>query len=136
MTRSEPRASVVSAVIVGQGDLPRALLDSARAIVPDADDVVAISNSECSIDGLAPALEAALQMLPAGSVVVFADMFGSSCANASRDVVRNHPRVTVVCGVNLPMLVRFLHYRRRKPLAELVPFLLETGKSAVRTLEV
>jgi hypothetical protein len=34
------------------------------------------------------------------------------------------------------MLVRFLYHRHRKPFAELIPFLVETGRTAVQTIEL
>jgi mannose/fructose-specific phosphotransferase system component IIA len=127
---------MVHAIVIGQGDLPIALLDAARAIVPDTDGVSAISNLECSIGGLKARLEQAIVDLPEGDVVVFADMFGTSCANAGRDVKRSHPNVVVICGTNLPMLVRFLYHRHKKPFPELIPFLVETGRTAVQAIEL
>ena len=127
---------MVYAVVIGQGELPRALLESARAIVPDAEGVVAISNIDCPVAGLKSRLEQAIRDLGEGEVIVFADIFGSSCANAGVEVKRSRPDVAVLCGVNLAMIVRFLYHRNKKPLAELVPFLVETGRSAVRAIEL
>jgi mannose/fructose-specific phosphotransferase system component IIA len=69
-------------------------------------------------------------------VVVFADMFGSSCANAGLEVKRDRSRIAVLSGVNLAMVVRFLYHRHKKPFSELVPFLVDTGRSAVRAVEL
>jgi mannose/fructose-specific phosphotransferase system component IIA len=127
---------VVSAIITGQGDLPRALLEAARAIVPDTDGVRTLSNLECPIGELCGRLDQAISSLPEGDVVVFADMLGSSCANAGVEVKRSHPHIAVLSGTNLAMLVRFLHHRRKKSFAELVPFLVETGKASVQAIEL
>ena len=126
----------VCAIVTGQGDLPHALLESARAIVPDTTGVVAISNLDCPIDGLTLKFEQTIKALPAGDVVIFTDMFGTSCANAGRELKRNHPNIVVLCGTNLPMLVRFLYHRHKKPFPELVPFLVETGRAAVQAIEL
>jgi mannose/fructose-specific phosphotransferase system component IIA len=127
---------MIYAVITGQGDLPRALLDAARAIVPDIEGVSALSNLECPIAELCGRLDQAISSLPEGDVVVFADMLGSSCANAGVEVKRSHPHIAVLSGTNLAMLVRFLHHRRKKSFAELVPFLVETGKTSVQAIEL
>jgi mannose/fructose-specific phosphotransferase system component IIA len=127
---------MVYAVIVGQGDLPRALLESARAIVPDTEGVTALSNLECPIADLKARLEQTIRGFPEGDVVVFVDLFGSSCANAGRDIKQNHPHIAVISGTNLAMLVRFLYHRNKKPFSELVPFLVETGRTAVQTIEL
>ncbi len=127
---------MVSAVITGQGSLPSALLEAAKAIVQDTEGVTALSNSECSVDELPDRLDRAIMSLPAGDVIVFADMLGSSCANAGVTVKRSHPRIAVLSGTNLAMLVRFLYHRRKKSFAELIPFLVETGQNSVRAIEL
>jgi mannose/fructose-specific phosphotransferase system component IIA len=127
---------VVCAIITGQGDLPRALLDAARAIVPDTEGVSTLSNIECSVGELCGRLDQAIGSLPGGEVVVFADMFGSSCANAGVEVKRSHPHIAVLSGTNLAMLVRFLYHRHKKPFAELIPFLVETGRTSVQAIEL
>jgi len=127
---------VVCAVLTGQGDLPRALLEAARAIVPDTEGVATLSNLEYPVCELRGRLEQTIRGLPEGDVVVFADMFGSSCANAGLEVKRKHPHIAILGGTNLAMIVRFLSYRRKKPFAELIPFLIETGRAAVREIEL
>lgn len=127
---------MVHAVIIGQGELPRALLEAARAIVRDTEGVSVLSNSDCRIDELQGRLERAIDSFPEGGVVVFADMFGSSCANAGLKIRKGHSRVAMLSGVNLPMVVRFLYHRHKKPFAELVPFLVETGRTAVQAAEL
>lgn len=127
---------MVCAIITGQGDLPRALLEAARAIVPDIEGVRTLSNFECAVGELRSRLEQAIMDLPQGDVVVFADMFGSSCANAGLEVKRSNSRVAVLSGVNLSMVVRFLYHRHKKPFAELIPFLVETGRTVVQAIEL
>jgi mannose/fructose-specific phosphotransferase system component IIA len=104
--------------------------------VPDAGGVTALSNLECPAAALKARLEQTISGFPEGDVVVFADMFGSSCANAGLEVKRSHSRVAVLSGVNLSMVVRFLCHRHKKPFAELIPFLVETGRTAVQAIEL
>ncbi|MBN2466506.1 hypothetical protein JXD38_12875 [candidate division WOR-3 bacterium] len=128
---------MVHAIIIGQGDLPRAMLEAARAIVPDVDGVSALSNLECQVGELRGRLEQAIMALPDGAdVIIFADMFGSSCANAGLEVKRSHSRIAVLSGINLSMVVRFLYHRHKKQFAELIPFLVETGRGAVQAIEI
>ena len=127
---------MVCAIVTGQGDMPRALLEAARAIVPDTEGVSVLSNLECPVGELCGRLDQAISSQPEGEVVVFADMFGSSCANAGVEVKRSHPHVAVISGTNLPMLVRFLYHRHKKPFDELIPLLVETGRSAVQAIEL
>ena len=126
---------MVYAIITGQGGLPRALLEAASAIVPDVEGVSTLSNVECPVAELRNRLEQAIMSLPEGNVVVFADLLGSSCANAGAEVKRSHPHIAVLSGANLAMLVRFLYHRNKKPFVELIPFLVETGRTAVQAIE-
>jgi mannose/fructose-specific phosphotransferase system component IIA len=104
--------------------------------VSDTEGVTALSNIDCPVDGLKAKLEQTIRELPEGDVVVFADIFGSSCANAGLEVSRGRSRVAVLSGVNLSMVVRFLCHRHRKSFDELIPFLVETGRTAVRSVEL
>ncbi len=127
---------MVYAIVTGQGDLPHALLEAAGAIVKNAEGVSVLSNRECPVSELCGKIEQTISGLPEGDVVIFADLLGSSCANAGMEAKRTHPRVAVLTGTNLAMLVRFLYHRDKKPFAELVPFLVETGRSAVQAIEL
>jgi len=52
-------------------------------------------------------------------VLVLTDLFGATPANVAAQLARN-PRVEVVCGVNVPMLLRALCYRGTMDLPLLV----------------
>ncbi len=69
---------------------------------------------------------------PDGNVLVFVDMYGTSCGTSGARLEQRHSNVAVICGVNLPMLVRFFAYRTRKEFRELVTFLRDTGRAEVR----
>ncbi len=120
------------AIIVGHGDMPKALLEAAASIVGSAEGVATLSNLNSSAEELDAALERLLSERADGNVIVFADMYGTSCGTTCARLERGRANVAVLYGVNLPMLVRFLAYRQRKEFAELVPFLAETGRTEVR----
>ncbi len=92
-----------------------------------------ISNLEPTVEDMERKLDAALDGYADGNVILFADMYGSSCAVAGARLTRDRANVAVLCGVNLPMMVRFLAYRRRKTFKELVEFMRETGRSEVKS---
>jgi mannose/fructose-specific phosphotransferase system component IIA len=134
MTRSEDPAPVC-AVLIGQGSLPGALLEAAAAIVGDVSGAAVVSNTGCSLELLDRELDQATAGFPAGcDIVIFSDLFGSSCSNASRDLKAKRPGAAVIYGTNLPMLIRFFKYRGRKPFRQLVDFLVETGRESVSAL--
>jgi mannose/fructose-specific phosphotransferase system component IIA len=120
MTRNDDAAHRIRGIIVGHGELPQALLGAASAIVGPPEGIATLSNTGLS----AAELERRLDVLVTGTgdrpTVVFVDMYGSSCSTVSLRVQRSHPNLAVVCGVNLPMLLRFIGHRDRDTLPDLL----------------
>jgi mannose PTS system EIIA component len=136
MTRSEtPAPQPVNAVIVGHGELPQALLSAAASIVGDFEGVTVISNKDYSAAELVARLIQEVDDCGGNNVIVFVDMFGSSCSTAGARVQRDRAGVAVICGVNLPMLIRFLTYRSRLGFDELLRVTQEAGQAAVKPVE-
>ena len=129
MTRNEP-APV--GIVVGYGDLPAALRDAALSIVNDPDALEAVSSVSRRAEGLDARLDEAVARHAESPVLLFIDLFGSSCAHGGAGFRARHPGTAVLCGVNLPMLVRFLYYRRKLGYAELVEFLRRSGQEGIR----
>lgn len=129
MTRS--RTEPVHGVLIGHGDVPRALVDAAASIVGDHTGLSVISNIEMSVAEMERRLDEELATHPSG-VILFVDMYGSSCFNVGSRGCRNRPNVEVICGVNLPMLIRFLSYRRRLSVNDLSELMHRTGQESVR----
>jgi len=104
------------------------MVDAVRRIAGiDEDALVALSNEGKSPDALRDELA---RIVGTGSVVVFTDMHAGSCAVAARVACRSGGQRAVVCGVNLPMLIEFA-FHRSDPLEELVPRLVEQGRSTI-----
>ena len=63
-------------------------------------------------------------------VVILTDMFGGTPSNLSISVM-NQPRVEVLAGINLPMLVKLAKVRGETPLAEAVAQAQEAGRKYI-----
>src|SRR6266704_2754861 len=63
-------------------------------------------------------------------VVILTDMFGGTPSNLSISVM-NQPRVEVLAGINLPMLVKLAKVRCESPLAEAVAAAQESGRKYI-----
>ncbi len=134
MTRSEEPAEPVLGVLIGHGQFPGALLKAASDIVGNQGDVTVISNEYASGADMETRLARVVDAHPGRRFLVLVDFFGSGCANVSARIRRQHrDRVAVVCGVNLPMLIRFLSYRSRLRLKELAELMVRTGREESRT---
>lgn len=120
MTPSDPTDPKVLGIIVGHGDLPDALLGAATAIVGPQSGISTLSNRDLSAADLQARLEQLIGMGNGAATVVFVDMYGSSCSTVSLRMKRSYPNLAVICGANLPMLVRFINHRGRDSFPELV----------------
>jgi len=115
-------------VVVGHGPMAMGMVDAVRRIAGiEEDALVALSNEGKGPDALRDELT---RIVGTGSVVVFTDMHAGSCAVAARVTCRSGGQRAVVCGVNLPMLIEFA-FHRSDPLGELVPRLVEQGRSSI-----
>jgi mannose/fructose-specific phosphotransferase system component IIA len=106
----------VLGVLVGHGKLAEGMLDAVSQITGSREGLIALDN-----EGLTPeALEQRLEALSSdGPSVVFVDLPSGSCAFAARRLKLRQPRMAVVCGVNLPLLLDFV-FHRSLPLAEII----------------
>ena len=63
-------------------------------------------------------------------VVILTDMFGGTPSNLAISVM-NRPKVEVLAGINLPMLVKLAKVRDEKALAEAVGMAQEAGRKYI-----
>jgi PTS system mannose-specific IIA component len=131
MTRSDPGPRPVFGVVFGHGDLPRALAEAAADIVGDRDGLAPVSNLGLDSGRMDEELATAIAAHPGEDLIIFVDMAGSSCSRSGNRACADRPGIAVVTGVNLPMLVRFLAYRSRTALPELVELMLRTGRDSI-----
>ena len=123
---------MISLIILSQGDMGTGLLNAIEHVLgkrPDALEVQPINYHE-SQDALVQALARRIEQVDRGSgVLILADIYGSSHTNAACRLLQPG-RVELVSGVNLPMLVRVLNYRRL-PMDELVRKAVSGGAEGI-----
>ena len=137
MSGTAAPAALVPALLVTHGALGASLLGAARAIAGAFEGVESLSNDDLSRDALVAAVgERIAAFGPAGGIV-FADVAGGSCAQAALSAAaRGAPGpVRVLSGVNLPMVLDYLHNRTRLEPAALADHVLARGRSSVQLLE-
>lgn len=126
---SEPAgATTLRGVVVCHGSLAEGYVDAVRQITGVGEEaLLALSNRGLSPETMAATIRAAVGDGPA---VIFTDLLAGSCGFAARRLSQQVPGVAVLSGVNLPMLLYFVMHRQ-EPLSDVVPRLLEKGRSAV-----
>jgi PTS system mannose-specific IIA component len=120
---------VIGIVVITHGRLAEELVNAARTIVGEIPAIVAVSMGWS--DDVATAreqVERAIAEAGAGDTLLLTDMFGGTPTNLSLPFLS--PRVEIVTGVNLPMLIK-LTTLREGPLADVARAIRDQGKNAI-----
>jgi PTS system sorbose-specific IIA component len=118
----------VRGVVVAHGCLAAAMIAEAERISGQRGILVPVTNENGGREEIAHRVSVAIDGKPA---VVFVDMPCGSCFFAAMHEARGHDEIRVVTGVNLPMLVDFLHNQSLPPEAGAVRA-AEKGSDAIR----
>jgi PTS system mannose-specific IIA component len=122
---------VIGLVVVTHGQLASELVNAARAIVGEIPALSAVSIGWGDDPTQArEAIERALAEVSGGTgdVLILTDMFGGTPTNLSLPFLG--PRVEIVTGVNLPMLIK-LTSLREGDLLELARVARDQGRGAI-----
>ncbi|HEU4996609.1 MAG TPA: hypothetical protein VFT29_17455 [Gemmatimonadaceae bacterium] len=122
------RAGTVRAVVAGHGDFAAGMVSAVQQITGRGDMFRAISARDLSASDLDALLIRTLE--ETGARVVFTDLQAGSCSMATRRVLRDHPTVLLIAGVNLPMLLDFA-FAEQMPPVEAARHALERGRAAI-----
>jgi len=118
-------------VVVAHGHLAKGLLSALENVTGPQDDLfVDVSNAGLGRQGLAAAVEAALDARPGREAVLFTDLEGGSCGHVSRRLLSERKVRAVFTGVNLPALVEFVFLHDR-PFEEMVTAVVEKSRRAL-----
>jgi PTS system mannose-specific IIA component len=124
----------IPVLIIGHGDLPTALISSAVMLMGEREGIYPLCLREG--DGLENFIQKAGELIASfkedTALLVFVDLQGGTPWNAVLGV--NDPRVRLVTGVNLPMLLEVLCLRDNcDDIEQLVACALETARLSVIT---
>ena len=120
---------MIGIVVVTHGALAGELVNATRTIVGDIPAIAAVSIGWTDDMGSArEAIERALAEVGGGDVLILTDMFGGTPTNVSLPFLS--PRVEIVTGVNLPMLIKLTTLREGE-LVEVARVIRDQGKGAI-----
>ncbi len=102
----------IGLLLITHGNLGRDMLDTVSGILgycPLDAEIITVPN-DCDPDAMLAAAAAACDTLDQGSgVLVLTDLYGSTPSNIANRLAETH-NVSVVSGVNVPMLLRIMNY--------------------------
>jgi PTS system mannose-specific IIA component len=120
---------MIGIVVVSHGQVAVELVNAARTIVGEIPGIVAVSIGWSDDVMVArEAIEKAIAEVGGGDVLVLTDMFGGTPTNVSLPFLS--PRVEIVTGVNLPMLIKLTSLREGE-LLEVARVVRDQGKGAI-----
>jgi PTS system mannose-specific IIA component len=120
---------MIGIVVVTHGALAGELVNAARTIVGDIPRIAAVSIGwSDDVSAARSAIAQALEDVGGDQALVLTDMFGGTPTNVSLPFLS--PRVEIVTGVNLPMLIKVTSLRDGA-LAEVARVVREQGKDAI-----
>ena len=124
-------AKRVPALIVTHADLAQALVRAAERVVGTIEDVTLLSNEGLSRSDLEEAIEACVRDWREGGLLL-TEFWGGSCHTCGSAAARRHGEVVIVTGINLPLLLDYLHNRDRFTAPELAERLQQKGRDSIR----
>ena len=123
--------AMVPALLVTHADLGSALLRAAVRVYGPAEDVQVVSNEGLSRDQLEKEIDDQVSLWEQGGLIL-ADFWGGSCHICGIAAARGHGEVIVVTGLNLPLLLDYLHNRDKLAPLELAERLQQKGRDSIR----
>ncbi len=130
---------MVGLIIAAHGGIAAEMLRSAASIMGSLPQARAFAiEPGADIEAIHTQLQDAVaEVNPEGDgVIIMTDMFGGTPANISNRFLKN-PKVEIINGVNLPMVLKFCGSRNSMPVKTLADFLLRYGKkSIINTREI
>ncbi len=121
---------MVKLILITHGNLGDSLLDTASVICCCArQNITAFSVSgKVNLDEL----EAKIKSSIAGEgALILVDSFGGTSANIALKCAAENNKISVVCGVNLNMVLAALNNQSKMDLAELTAKVIADGKKAI-----
>jgi PTS system mannose-specific IIA component len=123
---------MIGLVLVTHGNLAREFVAAMEHVVGPQPQVRAISiGPEDDMERRrADILAAAIEVDSGEGAILLTDMFGGTPANLAISI--NRPKIEVLAGVNLPMLIKLASVRRTETMADAVIQALEAGHKYLR----
>jgi mannose/fructose-specific phosphotransferase system component IIA len=112
-------------------DLANALLRAAEKVYGPVEGVEVLSNEGLSREALEQAIAIRFQNWEEGGLVL-TDFWGGSCHICGVAAARGHGDVVVVTGINLPVLLDYLHNRDEYGALALADRLMRKGRDSIR----
>ena len=136
MTGIAAGTKMISAIVVTHGRLGNELVATARKIIGDFSGVYSVSNEDKSPQQLTDEIEAIMEHAsPDDAFILLVDFIYGSCGHATMSVERRRRNVSIVSGVNLPIVLAFINKRNEVNFERLSSELASRGRDAIQSVD-
>jgi len=129
---------MVNILVVTHGEFGAYLVEAAESIVGRQGQGVRVLgiSQRLSVPEIRERIQKGVRELSAGGqgLIVFTDMPGGTPSNLSFPIIKDAPRVEMISGVNLYMLVSAFNHRDDTPLERLVEKIIADGQKSIRDI--
>ena len=120
---------MIAGLIVGHGDFGMAIQSALESISGESEKISFISNKGLSTKELAENIKAFTTNIHDEGLIIFVDVYGGSCWRAAK--MAKSPKSYILTGLNLPMLLSFIHKRKIFSFDDLPGVLDTDGKRGI-----
>ena len=124
----------IAVFLISHENLATALLRTVEKIIGPQENVFAYSNSKDSLPLLTEKIIAQMREITALHVVFFIDMMGGSCWALANMIRKTYPTVTIISGMNLPMLLSLFTSMSELSFSELVQKVRDNGIRGIQSI--
>ena len=141
--RGNQAFKMISCIILTHADLGFGLKNALEGIMGTQEGLSVLSNTGLGREEMISALQKKInEENYEDGLVIFVDMPGTSWWQTAKKVAygisadpnltpATRPKIAVVTGVNLPMLVKFFNLRTSLPISQLVPLIKLEGEKGI-----
>jgi len=123
-------SSRLKGLVVAHDSIGEGLVRAVEKISGVRGVLTAVSNEGCDREKLTELVSDAVEETP---TVIFVDLFGGSCCHAAMRAEADGENVAVVTGVNLAMLLHFVHHLDQSA-GEAALAAVEIGNRSIKTV--
>jgi PTS system mannose-specific IIA component len=134
MTPAAGTGTMINVLVITHGEFGAYLVEAAEGIVgPQGPGVRCVGiSSRTPVGEVRERIQKAIQELDtADGLVILTDMPGGTPCNVAMPLSKDLPKVSVVSGVNLYMLVTAFNHRRGSAMEDFIDKVLSAGRRAI-----
>ncbi len=123
---------MIGIVVVSHDNIAQEMVSVTRKIIPDAASLTSVAiDSNLSVEANRQKITAAVKEVDTGDgVFLLSDMFGGTPSNLCLSFLGT-PKLEVISGINLPMLIKLAGDNKRQSFEQMVEFIRDYGRKNI-----